>query len=41
MRIAKASVRAGFAVTGYKKCGAATLPVLCAPAMTFIEITEG
>ena len=44
MRIATASVRAGFAMTGYKKCGAATLPAHCAPAMTamtFIEITEG
>ena len=30
MRIATASVRTGLAMTGYKKCGAATLPALCA-----------
>ena len=40
MRIATASVRAGLAMTGYKKCGAATLPAHCTLAMTFIEITE-
>ena len=28
MRIATASVRAGLAMTEYKKCGAASLPVL-------------